>query len=239
VPPLLQQGVRRIVLTASGGPFRQTPIERLDDVTPEQAAAHPNWTMGRKISIDSATMMNKGLELIEACVLYSLPPDRIDIVVHPQSTVHSLVSYADGSVLAQLGSTDMRIPIAHALAWPERLESGAAELDLCAVGRLEFERPDEDRFPCLRLARRAAEAGGTVPAVLNAANEVAVDAFCGRTIRFTAIAGVIEWCLDRVPAHPCLSVDDALAADRLGRRLAARAVDRLAAGESLGRSSFG
>jgi 1-deoxy-D-xylulose-5-phosphate reductoisomerase len=195
-------GVERILLTASGGPFLDSPAEALAGVTPEQACAHPNWDMGRKISVDSATMMNKGLELIEACWLFATGPERIQVVVHRQSVIHSLVQYIDGSVLAQLGNPDMRTPIAHALAWPERVHSGVAPLDLFAVQRLDFEPPDLRRFPCLALAINAAAAGGTAPAVLNAANEVAVAAFLDRRIRYTAIAEVVEEVLARVPAEP-------------------------------------
>ncbi|HEY9147859.1 MAG TPA: 1-deoxy-D-xylulose-5-phosphate reductoisomerase, partial [Gammaproteobacteria bacterium] len=169
-------GVSKILLTASGGPFRNTPLSELQNVTPDQACAHPNWSMGRKISVDSATMMNKGLELIEACWLFGTQPRHIQIVIHPQSVIHSLVQYVDGSVLAQLGNPDMRTPIAHALAWPERLSSGVSPLDLFAVGRLDFSPPGYDRFPCLSLAIQAAAAGGTAPTILNAANEVAVAA---------------------------------------------------------------
>ncbi|HHH37949.1 MAG TPA: 1-deoxy-D-xylulose-5-phosphate reductoisomerase, partial [Sedimenticola sp.] len=170
-------GVRRILLTASGGPFREASPEQLEQVTPDQACAHPNWSMGRKISVDSATMMNKGLEVIEACWLFHTGPEQVDVVLHPQSVIHSLVEYRDGSVLAQLGNPDMRTPIAHAMAWPGRIESGVASLDLFQVGRLDFEPPSPGRFPCLRLAYQAIEAGGSMPAVLNAANEVAVAAF--------------------------------------------------------------
>jgi 1-deoxy-D-xylulose-5-phosphate reductoisomerase len=193
-------GVERILLTASGGPFLDSPRAALAGVTPEQACAHPNWDMGRKISVDSATMMNKGLELIEACWLFGTGPERVQVVVHRQSVIHSLVQYIDGSVLAQLGNPDMRTPIAHALAWPERLSSGVAPLDLFAVQRLDFEPPDLDRFPCLGLATQAAAAGGTAPVVLNAANEVAVAAFLDRRIGFTAIAEVVEETLARLPA---------------------------------------
>jgi 1-deoxy-D-xylulose-5-phosphate reductoisomerase len=216
-------GVRRIVLTASGGPFRRAGIAELECATPEQAVAHPNWSMGRKISVDSATLMNKGLELIEACLLFGVGPERVDVVVHPQSVVHSLVEYADGSVLAQLGNPDMRTPIAHALGWPERIESGVESLDLIAVGQLAFEAPDVERFPCLRLAREAAEAGGSAPAVLNAANEVAVGAFLDRRLNFTGIARVIDTVLQRHDPRPVTSLADALAADGWGRE-AARAV---------------
>lgn len=212
-------GVRRILLTASGGPFRETPVEALLDVTPEQACAHPNWSMGRKISVDSASMMNKGLELIEACWLFDAPPAKVEVVVHPQSVIHSLVDYVDGSVLAQLGNPDMRTPIANALAWPERIDSGVAPLDLFAIARLDFHAPDEQRFPCLRLARQAAEAGNSAPAVLNAANEVAVEAFLERRIRFPEIAGMIGQVLDQEPVVPLPSLDAVFAADQRAREL--------------------
>lgn len=213
-------GVRRILLTASGGPFRETPLEALAAVTPEQACAHPNWSMGRKISVDSASMMNKGLELIEACWLFDASPARVEVVIHPQSVIHSLVDYVDGSVLAQLGNPDMRTPIAHALAWPQRIDSGVAPLDLFAIARLDFQAPDEQRFPCLRLARQAAEAGGSAPAMLNAANEVAVAAFLERRIRFTEIAVIIDEVLNREAATPVESLDAVLVADRRAREAA-------------------
>lgn len=213
-------GVRRILLTASGGPFRRTPLEELDAVTPEQAVAHPNWAMGRKISVDSATMMNKGLEFIEACWLFDAHPDQVQVVIHPQSVIHSMVEYADGSVLAQLGNPDMRTPIAHALAWPRRMDSGVASLDLFAVARLEFEPPDLARFPCLRLAMEAMRVGGTASAVLNAANEVAVEAFLDRRIPFTAIPGVIEATLAEVPRRDADSLSTILEADAAARRSA-------------------
>jgi 1-deoxy-D-xylulose-5-phosphate reductoisomerase len=203
-------GVERILLTASGGPFRDTPPAALEEVTPEQACAHPNWSMGRKISVDSATMMNKGLEIIEACWLFDTPPERIQVVVHPQSVIHSLVQYNDGSVLAQLGHPDMRTPIAHALGWPERIASGVPWLDLFAVARLDFEPPALERFPCLRLAYRAAREGGTAPVVLNAANEIAVAAFLDRQIGFTNIPRVVEAAMDRLPAQPVVSEDAAV-----------------------------
>jgi 1-deoxy-D-xylulose-5-phosphate reductoisomerase len=212
-------GVRRILLTASGGPFRQTPLAELAHVSPEQACAHPNWSMGRKISVDSASMMNKGLELIEACWLFDASPAKVEVVVHPQSVIHSLVDYVDGSVLAQLGNPDMRTPIANALAWPERIDSGVAPLDLFAIARLDFQAPDEQRFPCLRLARQAAEAGNSAPAVLNAANEVAVEAFLQRRIRFPEIAGMIEQVLDQEPVVPLASLDAVFAADQRAREL--------------------
>nr|WP_189673074.1 1-deoxy-D-xylulose-5-phosphate reductoisomerase [Pseudomonas taiwanensis] len=216
---LVQVGVRRILLTASGGPFRETPQAALANVTPEQACAHPNWSMGRKISVDSASMMNKGLELIEACWLFDAAPAKVEVVVHPQSVIHSLVDYVDGSVLAQLGNPDMRTPIANALAWPERIDSGVAPLDLFAIARLDFQAPDEQRFPCLRLARQAAEAGNSAPAVLNAANEVAVEAFLQRRIRFPEIASMIEQVLDQEPVVSLPSLDAVFAADQRAREL--------------------
>lgn len=217
---LAQVGVRRILLTASGGPFRETPLEALANVTPEQACAHPNWSMGRKISVDSASMMNKGLELIEACWLFDAAPSQVEVVIHPQSVIHSLVDYVDGSVLAQLGNPDMRTPIAHALAWPERVDSGVAPLDLFRVGRLDFQEPDEGRFPCLRLARQAAEAGGSAPAMLNAANEIAVAAFLERRIRFTEIASIIDQVLNREAALAVESLDAVVEADARARAAA-------------------
>jgi 1-deoxy-D-xylulose-5-phosphate reductoisomerase len=223
---LSQVGVRRILLTASGGPFRQTPLAELNDVTPEQACAHPNWSMGRKISVDSASMMNKGLELIEACWLFDAKPAQIEVVIHPQSVIHSLVDYVDGSVLAQLGNPDMRTPISHALAWPERIDSGVAPLDLFAVARLDFQAPDESRFPCLRLARDAAEAGGSAPALLNAANEVAVQAFLQRRIRFPEIASVIAEVLNLAPTVAVESLECVLQADAQARQLAEQWLQR-------------
>ncbi|WP_397377336.1 1-deoxy-D-xylulose-5-phosphate reductoisomerase [Pseudomonas sp.] len=219
---LQQVGVRRVLLTASGGPFREMPLDQLHAVTPEQACAHPNWSMGRKISVDSASMMNKGLELIEACWLFDASPAQIEVVVHPQSVIHSLVDYVDGSVLAQLGNPDMRTPISHALAWPERIDSGVAPLDLFAIARLDFQVPDEQRFPCLRLAREAAQAGGTAPAMLNAANEVAVAAFLERRIRFPEIASIIEHVLQAEPAVAVECLDTVLVADGQARILAER-----------------
>ncbi len=215
-------GVRRIFLTCSGGPFRTTAAEALVSVTPEQACAHPKWVMGRKISVDSATLMNKGLELIEACWLFGMTPDQIEIVIHPQSVIHSLVEYVDGSVLAQLGNPDMRTPIAHALAWPERIESGVKSLNLFELARLDFESPDLGRFPCLRLAYEAARVGGTAPAILNAANEVAVQAFLERHIGFTDIPRVIEHALSRVPANPDVRLETVLADDARAREAAGR-----------------
>ena len=209
--------VSRIILTASGGPFRTAPAESLASVSPQQAVAHPNWSMGAKISVDSATLMNKGLELIEAHYLFGLPSERIDIVIHPQSTVHSLVEFVDGSVLAQLGAPDMRIPIAYALAWPERLETPAERLDLAALGRLDFEAPDVVRFPALRIAREAMEAGGAAPVVLNAANEVAVDSFLKRRIRFPDIAETVERALGESDCAAPASIADVLEIDRTTR----------------------
>ncbi|MBC3943462.1 1-deoxy-D-xylulose-5-phosphate reductoisomerase [Sphingomonas albertensis] len=214
------EGVRRIILTCSGGPFRDWTTEQMRGVTLEQAVKHPNWSMGAKISVDSATCMNKGLELIEAARLFPIPHDRIEIVIHPQSVVHSLVDYVDGSVLAQLGPPDMRTPIAHTLAWPDRMATPMAPLDLVAIGRLEFEAPDPVRFPALRLAREALDAGGARPAILNAANEVAVEAFLKRRICFLEIAAIVEHtlsCYD--PAAPD-SVDAVLAIDTEARVLA-------------------
>ncbi|WP_137819426.1 1-deoxy-D-xylulose-5-phosphate reductoisomerase [Pseudomonas sp. 2FG] len=219
-------GVRRILLTASGGPFRETPLAELEQVSPEQACAHPNWSMGRKISVDSASMMNKGLELIEACWLFDARPAQVEVVIHPQSVIHSLVDYVDGSVLAQLGNPDMRTPISHALAWPERIDSGVAPLNLFSIARLDFLPPDELRFPCLRLARQAAEAGGTAPAMLNAANEVAVAAFLERRIRFPEIASIIDAVLNFEPAAVVESLDVVLAADSRARALAEQWLNR-------------
>ena len=199
--------VRRILLTASGGPFREMPIEQMADVTPEQAVAHPNWDMGKKISVDSATMMNKGLEMIEACLLFNMQPDQIQVVIHPQSVIHSMVDYVDGTVLAQMGNPDMRIPIAHAMAWPERFDSGAKPLNIFDVRRMDFEEPNLERFPCLRLAYKAINAGGTMPTVLNAANEIAVEAFLDRRIKFTDIPVIIEQCMDNI----AVAVADTLA----------------------------
>lgn len=221
---LAQQGVTRILLTASGGPFRGWSSDQLRAVTPAQACAHPNWSMGRKISVDSATMMNKGLEIIEACWLFDLTPEDIQVVVHPQSIVHSMVAYRDGSVLAQMGNPDMRTPIAHALAWPERVASGVAPLDIFAMAQLEFRPPDEDAFPCLRLARRAMTEGGTSPVVLNAANEVAVDAFLNEQIRFTAIPQLIEHVMDALTVVPADTLATIFAQDALARDYAAKIV---------------
>ena len=210
-------GVNTIWLTASGGPFRTWAIEQMAAVTPEQAVAHPNWVMGRKISVDSASMMNKGLEVIEAHWLFDVPRQSIEVVIHPQSVVHSMVEYADGSVIAQLGNPDMRTPIAHALAYPERIEAGVEPLDLCRIGTLNFERPDLTRFPCLGLAYAALERGGNAPAVLNAANEIAVEAFLKGDLGFTRIPAVIEQTLADVPWAEVVTLQDVLAADAAGR----------------------
>jgi 1-deoxy-D-xylulose-5-phosphate reductoisomerase len=213
-------GVSKILLTASGGPFRNAPLPSLQNVTPEQACAHPNWSMGRKISVDSATMMNKGLEVIEAHWLFNAPAEAIEVVVHPQSVIHSLVQYVDGSVLAQLGNPDMRTPIAYAMAYPERIDAGVAPLDLFKVAQLNFSAPDLERFPCLALAYQALRAGGTAPAVLNAANEAAVAAFLERRIPYLAIPRVIEQVLSAMPAEPVRALEDVLAADEAARAAA-------------------
>jgi 1-deoxy-D-xylulose-5-phosphate reductoisomerase len=223
---LEKRGVKRILLTASGGPFRSLPLEQLSEVTPDQACAHPNWEMGRKISVDSATMMNKGLEVIEAHWLFAAAEDRIQVVLHPQSVIHSMVEYVDGSVLAQLGNPDMRTPIAHALAWPDRIESGVGSLDLFQVARLDFEEPDMHRFPCLRLAFEAVRAGGTAPAILNAANEVAVAAFLDRRIAFTAIAEVVGASLQASEVVPAETLGQLLEVDRRTRLLAEQLVQQ-------------
>jgi 1-deoxy-D-xylulose-5-phosphate reductoisomerase len=221
------RGVRRVLLTASGGPFLRASRESLQSVTPEQACAHPRWVMGRKISVDSATLMNKGLELIEACLLFDLPPAQVEVVVHPQSIVHSLVEYCDGSMLAQLGNPDMRVPIAHALGWPDRIASGVESLDIVRAGRLDFEAPDVERFPCLSLATTVAGLGGTAPAVLNAANEVAVKAFLERRLSFTDIPRTIDAVLQQHSVRSVGSLDDVLAADEWSRRQAQAAVAQL------------
>lgn len=213
-------GAERILLTASGGPFRERPLQSFDAITPDEACAHPNWDMGRKISVDSATMMNKGLEVIEARWLFSLQPEAIEVVLHPQSIVHSMVSYADGSVLAQLGNPDMRTPIAHSLAWPGRMASGVAPLNLLKAGRLEFLPPSLERFPCLDLAYRALTAGGTATTILNAANEIAVQAFLDERIRFTAIARLIDVTLAALPVRSADSLEGILAADAEAREYA-------------------
>jgi 1-deoxy-D-xylulose-5-phosphate reductoisomerase len=219
--------VRRILLTASGGPFLRKGLHELHDVTPDEAVAHPNWVMGRKISVDSATMMNKGLELIEACLLFNTPPEKVEVVIHPQSVIHSMVDYVDGTVLAQMGNPDMRIPIAHAMAWPDRFDSGAEPLDLFSVKRLDFEAPDFERFPCLQRAYDAVRAGDTMPAILNAANEIAVASFLDGQIRFTAIPDVISHCMDQISLSPADSIDVILEADRSAREVAARFIAQL------------
>ncbi len=210
-------GVRRLVLTASGGPFLRTSPEALGDVTPDQACAHPNWVMGRKISVDSATLMNKGLEVIEAHYIFGAKHDQIDVVIHPQSVVHSMVEYFDGSVIAQLGNPDMRTPIAHALAYPERIDAGVESLDLPATGKLEFEAPDMKRFPCLRLAYSALRAGGSMPVYLNAANEVAVEKFLSGELAFNGIAAVVELVLQGLAPAPVSSLEQIMAADQEAR----------------------
>jgi 1-deoxy-D-xylulose-5-phosphate reductoisomerase len=225
LPGNVARGVTRLILTASGGPFRVTDLALLPNVTPDQACNHPKWKMGRKISVDSATLMNKGLEVIEATLLFGFPESQVDVAVHPQSLVHSLVEYADGSLLAQLGAPDMRTPIAQALAWPERVASGVQSLDMMTLGRLDFEPPDHGRFPSLGLARAAARAGGTAPAVLNAANEVAVQAFLDRRLNFTGITTVIDKVLQRLDSLPVKALGDVLEADAAARRLAVAAID--------------
>ncbi|MGH8030205.1 MAG: 1-deoxy-D-xylulose-5-phosphate reductoisomerase, partial [Arenimonas sp.] len=220
-------GVRRLLLTASGGPFRGRTRESLRDVTPDQACAHPHWVMGRQISVDSATLMNKGLEVIEAHHLFGIDAGRIEVVVHPQSVIHSLVDYVDGSVLAQLGNPDMRTALAHALAWPERIESGVAPLDLAQLARFDFEAPDLEAFPCLALAYAALREGGTAPAILNAANEVAVAAFLAGQLPFLAIAELIERTLSALPAEPGDDLAVLLASDHRARRMAEHHLARM------------
>ena len=214
------KNVSRIVLTASGGPFRTSSADAIQNATPSEAVAHPNWSMGAKISVDSATLMNKGLELIEAHYLFGLPSAQLDVVIHPQSVIHSMVEFIDGSVLAQLGSPDMRIPIAYALAWPERMSTPAQKLDLAAIGRLEFEAPDLERFPALRLAREALEEGGAAPAILNAANEVAVASFLDGGIRFPDIARIVQETLNEANHDAPRSIGDVLEIDRMARECA-------------------
>jgi len=218
------KSVARVMLTASGGPFRSVPLETLENVTPDQACAHPNWVMGRKISVDSATMMNKGLEVIEARWLFDVPPERIEVLVHPQSIMHSLVEYIDGSVIAQLSNPDMRVPIAHALGYPERIASGARPLDLVFLKSLSFERLDDRRFPCVQLAYAALRAGGTACAVLNAANEIAVEAFLGGRLPFTAIPRVIRQTLEEVPVREATDLAAVLLADDRAREVASALV---------------
>ena len=215
-----RDSVEKIILTASGGPFRTTSIEDMAKVTPAEAVAHPNWDMGAKISVDSATMMNKGLELIEAYYLFGLPEDKIDILVHPQSIIHSMVAYVDGSVLAQLGSPDMRTPISYALAWPQRMVAPSARLDLGKIATLTFEPPDSERFPALRLAREALKAGGAAPTILNASNEVAVAGFLDNNLGFLDIPRIVTETLEKMPISAIRSVDDALSVDNEARHIA-------------------
>lgn len=220
-PDCLQiSGVEKILLTASGGPFLNKSLDELQHVTPDQACAHPNWEMGRKISVDSATMMNKGLEVIEASWLFNASADDIQVVIHPQSVIHSMVSYNDGSVLAQLGNPDMRTPIAHAMAWPDRMDSGVEQLDIFKVAQLNFEQPDFERFVCLRLAYDALRSGGTAPAILNAANEIAVDSFLKGKIAFTRIAEIVEQTLKQLDCKSAASLDIILSADTQARQVA-------------------
>ncbi len=215
---LNKMGITKILITASGGPFRCTPINELTSVTPQQACNHPNWDMGRKISVDSATMMNKGLEIIEACWLFNAHPDQIQVVIHPQSVIHSMVEYEDGSILAQLGNPDMRTPIAHALAWPQRISSGVKSLDLFDIARLDFEDADLQRFPCLKLAANAMKAGGTSTTILNAANEIAVFEFLRGRIRFTDIARIIDMTLSHIQPVIAETIECVLEADKTARR---------------------
>ena len=221
-----EQGIERLILTASGGPFRDMSLEAMAGVTPAQAIKHPRWSMGPKISVDSATLMNKGLELIEACWLFAVRPDQVQIVIHPESIIHSMVQYRDGTTLAQLGRPDMRTPIAQALAWPARIRSGVESLDMLACGGLHFQAPDEDRFPCLRLARAAMAAGGTAPAIVNAANEVAVAAFLQNDTSFTSIPAIIAGTLDRLAVQSAHQLQAVLDADRQARVIARELVPR-------------
>ncbi|MCC5904405.1 MAG: 1-deoxy-D-xylulose-5-phosphate reductoisomerase [Halomonas sp.] len=223
---LERHGVRQLLLTASGGPFRTWSSEDIARVTPEQACAHPNWSMGRKISVDSATLMNKGLELIEACWLFDATPEQIQVVVHPQSVIHSMAAYDDGSVIAQLGNPDMRTPIAYGLAWPERIDAGVETLDIFQVARLDFEAPDETRFPCLRLAREAMKTGGAAPAILNAANEVAVDAFLEGQLGFSSIADVVAEVMGLTFEERADTLEQILAADKWAREQALLRIQR-------------
>jgi 1-deoxy-D-xylulose-5-phosphate reductoisomerase len=223
----LSKVARRILLTASGGPFRTMPVEQLANVTPAQAIAHPNWDMGRKISVDSATMMNKGLEMIEACLLFNMKPDQIQVVIHPQSVIHSMVDYIDGTVLAQMGNPDMRIPIAHSLAWPDRFDSGAKPLNIFEVRHMDFEEPNLERFPCLRLAYKAMNAGGTMPTILNAANEIAVEAFLNEQVRFTDIPVIIERCMDATAVKQADNLSVILEVDQQARELSKQIISEL------------
>jgi 1-deoxy-D-xylulose-5-phosphate reductoisomerase len=231
---LASGGVKRILLTASGGPFRTMPLDQLATVTPDQACAHPNWEMGRKISVDSATMMNKGLEVIEAHWLFQATTQQIQVVLHPQSIIHSLVEYIDGSVLAQLGNPDMRTPIAHALAWPRRIDSGVDSLDLFQVARLDFDRPDMTRYPCLRLAYEAIQVGGTASVILNAANEVAVEAFLAERLAFIDIPRVVDETLQRMPVERVEDLDALLAVDCQGRAIAEQVVQKRVLSSGIG-----
>lgn len=229
-PQLAELGVRKLLLTGSGGPFRQLAIDRLASVTPDEACAHPNWSMGRKISVDSATMMNKGLELIEACWLFNTSPDWIDIVIHPQSIIHSMVEYVDGSVVAQLGSPDMRTPIAHALGWPSRVPANVEPLNWTQLAGLEFEAPDEQKFPALALCRQVAETGGSSAIVLNAANEIAVEAFLSGRIGYLDIVQTAQECLEKFPSEEPQSIEHVQELDQRSRMIAARLVDDKMAG---------
>ncbi|MEK9648641.1 MAG: 1-deoxy-D-xylulose-5-phosphate reductoisomerase, partial [Gammaproteobacteria bacterium] len=215
----VEDGFSKIVLTGSGGPFLKTDPAELGNVTPVQACAHPNWEMGKKISVDSATMVNKALELIEACFLYGVDEASIDILIHPQSIIHSLVYYRDGSALAQLGNPDMRTPIAYGLAWPERIDAGVRELDLVEIASLDFQQPDLARFPCLKLGRQAANTGGSAPIILNAANELAVEAFLGGSLRFDQIPDIIDAALQQLPVTGIDSLEEVLEEDRKARQL--------------------
>ena len=222
-----KDGFSKIVLTGSGGPFLNRDADTLGDVTPEQACAHPNWSMGRKISVDSATMVNKALDLIEACFLFGLPESAIDIMIHPQSIVHSMVHFCDGSVLAQMGNPDMRTPIAYGLAWPERMDAGVATLDLAAISTLEFTRPDLVRFPCLRIGREVARTGGSAPVILNAANELAVAGFLAGSLRFDQIPAIIAATLEEQPVSSMATLEEVLAADAAARDTAARHIGKI------------
>lgn len=226
---LMSNGIDKILLTASGGPFRMKTLDELHNVTPDQACAHPNWDMGRKISVDSATMMNKGLELIEACWLFNCQPKDIQVVIHPESVIHSMVQYTDGSVLAQLGNPDMRTPIAHAMAWPERIPSGVDSLNLFDIAQLNFQAPDETRFVCLRLAKEAMEQGGTATTILNAANEIAVAEFLDGKLRFTEIANIVENTLSAMSIKAADSLEIILEADKLAREVSLEACNKAAA----------
>ncbi len=221
-----RSGIDKIILTGSGGPFRELPLAQFSDITPEQACAHPNWDMGRKISVDSATMMNKGLELIEACHMFQISLSQIDVLLHPQSIIHSMVSYRDGSVIAQLGQPDMRTPIAYGLSWPERMEAGVEPLDFTKVSQLTFESPCEKRYPCLALAKQAFTEGGNMPAVLNATNEIAVDAFLNRQLDFKGIAEINQQVLELTPGISCDSIEDLLAEDRIARERAQKLIQK-------------